>query len=118
MEDLVSVYSELRDFDSREDGLSLYVYKDKNHLMRDYVRDRLLYMKIDEPNYNEKYENTFKKYLEELRLLTNPFKDDELIILGIFSNDNNVIDINNSDVRLYHKDELDLLIEDIDILYG
>lgn len=118
MEKLVSIYNDVIDFDKNENKFTINVYNNKEHLIRDYIDSRLVDMKISEPNNNQKYENTFNKYLQELKSLTDSFKDDEVIFLGVFGYKNDNFDINNNDVRLYGLQDLDLLKEDIDNFYN
>ena len=117
MEELVSMYDEVLNHDSRDDGVRVFIYKNKNDLVKKYVENNLMKLKVSEPITGEKYDDTFKKYLDEINSLIKPFKEDELIVVGVFGKYVDDIDIGNVDVRVYHVDELDLLIEDVDSLY-
>lgn len=117
MEQLVSRYKEIIDFDSNEQKLNVHVYENKYKFIDDYIRNNLMYLKISEPMSGEKYEQTFKKYLEELKSLTDSYRDDELVIVGVYGYNSNCIDTNTNDVNLYHMDEIDLLFEDMKDLY-
>lgn len=117
MDKLVSMYDEVLNHDSKDDGVRVFIYKDKDDLTKKYARDNLMRLKISEPITGEKYDDTFKKYLDEINSLIKPFKDDELIVVGVFGKYVESIDIGNTDVRVYHADELDLLIEDVNSLY-
>lgn len=117
MDNLVSMYNEVLNHDSKDNGVRVFIYKDKDDLTKKYVRENLMRLKIDEPITGEKYDDTFKKYLNEINSLIKPFKDDELIVVGVFGEYVESIDIGNTDVRVYHADELDLLIEDVNLLY-
>lgn len=117
MEELVSMYDEVLNHDSRDDGVRVYMYKNKNDLVKKYVENNLMKLKISEPITGEKYDNTFKKYLDEINSLLKPFKENEVIVVGVFGKYVDDIDIGNVDVRVYHADELDLLIEDVNLLY-
>ena len=117
MEELVSMYDEVLNHDSRDNGVRVYIYKNKNDLVKKYVENNLMKLKVSEPITGEKYDDTFKKYLYEINSLIKPFKEDELIVVGVFGKYVDDIDIGNVDVRVYHADELDLLIEDVDSLY-
>lgn len=118
MEELVSIYGEVLNHDKRDDGVRVYMYKNKNDLVKKYVENNLMKLKISEPITGEKYDDTFKKYLDEINSLIKPFKEDEVIVVGVFGKYVDDIDIGNVDVRVYHADELDLLIEDVYSLYG
>lgn len=117
MEELVSMYDEVLNHDSRDDGVRVYIYKNKNDLVKKYVENNLMKLKVSEPITGEKYDDTFKKYLDEINSLIKPFKEDEVIVVGVFGKYVDDIDIGNVDVRVYHVDELDLLIEDVNSLY-
>lgn len=117
MEELVSMYDEVLNHDSRDDGVRVFIYKNKNDLVKKYVENNLMKLKVSEPITGEKYDNTFKKYLDEINSLIKPFKEDGLIVVGVFGKYVDDIDIGNVDVRVYHADELDLLIEDVNSLY-
>lgn len=117
MEELVSMYDEVLNHDSRDDGVRVYIYKNKNDLVKKYVENNLMKLKVSEPITGEKYDDTFKKYLDEINSLIKPFKEDELIVVSVFGKYVDDIDIGNVDVRVYHADELDLLIEDVNSLY-
>ena len=117
MEELVSMYDEVLNHDSRDDGVRVFIYKNKNDLVKKYVENNLMKLKISEPITGEKYDDTFKEYLDEINSLIKPFKEDEVIVVGVFGKYVDDIDIGNVDVRVYHADELDLLIEDVDSLY-
>lgn len=117
MEELVSMYDEVLNHDSRDDGVRVFIYKNKNDLVKKYAENNLMKLKISEPITGEKYDYTFKEYLDEINSLIKPFKSDEVIVVGVFGKYVDDIDIGNSDVRVYHADELDLLIEDVDSLY-
>lgn len=117
MEELVSMYDEVLNHDSRDDGVRVFIYKNKNDLVKKYVENNLMKLKVSEPITGEKYDDTFKKYLDEINSLIKPFKEDELIVVGVFGKYVDDIDIGNVDVRVYHADELDLLIEDVNSLY-
>lgn len=118
MEELVSMYDEVLNHDSRDDGVRVFIYKNKNDLVKKYVENNLMKLKVSEPITGEKYDDTFKKYLGEINSLIKPFKEDEIIVVGVFGKYVDDIDIGNVDVRVYHADELDLLIEDANSLYG
>lgn len=118
MDKLVSMYDEVLNHDSKDDGVRVFIYKDKDDLTKKYARDNLMKLKISEPITGEKYDDTFKKYLDEINSLIKPFRDDELIVVGVFGKYVENIDIGNADVRVYHADELDLLVEDVKALYG
>lgn len=118
MDKLVSMYDEVLNHDSKDDGVRVFIYKDKDDLTKKYARDNLMRLKISEPITGEKYDDTFKKYLDEINSLIKPFRDDELIVVGVFGKYVENIDIGNTDVRVYHADELDLLVEDVKVLYG
>lgn len=117
MEELVNIYDEVLNHDNRDDGVRVYMYKNKNDLVKKYVENNLMKLKISEPITGEKYDDTFKKYLDEINSLIKPFKEDEVIVVGVFGKYVDDIDIGNVDVRVYHADELDLLIEDVYSLY-
>ena len=117
MEELVSMYDEVLNHDSRDDGVRVYMYKNKNDLVKKYVENNLMKLKVSEPITGEKYDNTFKEYLDEINSLIKPFKEDEVIVVGVFGKYVDDIDVGNVDVRVYHADELDLLIEDVNSLY-
>lgn len=117
MEELVNIYDEVLNHDNRDDGVRVYIYKNKNDLVKKYVENNLMKLKISEPITGEKYDDTFKKYLDEINSLIKPFKEDEVIVVGVFGKYVDDIDIGNVDVRVYHADELDLLIEDVYSLY-
>lgn len=117
MEELVSMYDEVLNHDSRDDGVRVFIYKNKNDLIKKYVENNLMKLKVSEPITGEKYDDTFKEYLDEINSLIKPFKEDEVIVVGVFGKYVDDIDIGNVDVRVYHVDELDLLIEDVDSLY-
>lgn len=117
MEELVSMYDEVLNHDSRDDGVRVFIYKNKDDLVKKYVENNLMKLKVSEPITGEKYDDTFKKYLDEINSLIKPFKEDELIVVGVFGKYVDDIDIGNVDVRVYHADELDLLIEDVNSLY-
>lgn len=117
MEELVNMYDEVLNHDSRDDGVRVFIYKNKNDLVKKYVENNLMKLKISEPITGEKYDDTFKEYLDEINSLIKPFKEDEVIVVGVFGKYVDDIDIGNVDVRVYHADELDLLIEDVDSLY-
>ena len=117
MEELVSMYDEVLNHDSRDDGVRVFIYKNKNDLVKKYVENNLMKLKVSEPITGEKYDDTFKKYLDEINSLIKPFKEDEVIVVGVFGKYVDDIDIGNVDVRVYHADELDLLIEDVNSLY-
>lgn len=117
MEELVSMYDEVLNHDSRDDGVRVFIYKNKNDLVKKYVENNLMKLKVSEPITGEKYDDTFKEYLDEINSLIKPFKEDEVIVIGVFGKYVDDIDIGNVDVRVYHADELDLLIEDVDSLY-
>lgn len=117
MEDLVSVYKDKLDFDSNSKDIRVFIFKNKDDLINKYVDRNLIKMKIDEPNNNQKYDDKFKSYLEELKLLLNPFSKDEVIVVGVFGKNIENIDINNNDVRLYRIEEFSLLIEDVNHFY-
>ena len=117
MEELVSMYDEVLNHDSRDDGVRVFIYKNKNDLVKKYVENNLMKLNVSEPITGEKYDDTFKKYLDEINSLIKPFKEDELIVVGVFGKYVDDIDIGNVDVRVYHADELDLLIEDVNSLY-
>lgn len=117
MEELVSMYDEVLNHDSRDDGVRVFIYKNKNDLVKKYVENNLMKLKVSEPITGEKYDDTFKEYLDEINSLIKPFKEDEVIVVGVFGKYVDDIDIGNVDVRVYHADELDLLIEDVDSLY-
>ena len=118
MEELVSMYDEVLNHDSRDDGVRVFIYKNKNDLVKKYVENNLMKLKVSEPITGEKYDDTFKKYLDEINSLIKPFKEDEVIVVGVFGKYVDSIDIGNVDVRVYHVDELDLLIEDVNSLYA
>lgn len=118
MEELVNIYDEVLNHDNRDDGVRVYMYKNKDDLVKKYVENNLMKLKISEPITGEKYDDTFKKYLDEINSLIKPFKEDEVIVVGVFGKYVDDIDIGNVDVRVYHADELDLLIEDVYSLYG
>ena len=117
MEELVNIYDEVLNHDNKDDGVRVYMYKNKNDLVKKYVENNLMKLKISEPITGEKYDDTFKKYLDEINSLIKPFKEDEVIVVGVFGKYVDDIDIGNVDVRVYHADELDLLIEDVYSLY-
>ena len=117
MEELVNMYDEVLNHDSRDDGVRVFIYKNKNDLVKKYVENNLMKLKISEPITGEKYDDTFKEYLDEINSLIKPFKEDEVIVVGVFGKYVDDIDIGKVDVRVYHADELDLLIEDVDSLY-
>lgn len=117
MEELVSMYDEVLNHDSRDDGVRVFIYKNKNDLVKKYVENNLMKLKVSEPITGEKYDDTFREYLDEINSLIKPFKEDEVIVIGVFGKYVDDIDIGNVDVRVYHADELDLLIEDVDSLY-
>lgn len=117
MEELVNMYDEVLNHDSRDDSVRVFIYKNKNDLVKKYVENNLMKLKISEPITGEKYDDTFKEYLDEINSLIKPFKEDEVIVVGVFGKYVDDIDIGNVDVRVYHADELDLLIEDVDSLY-
>lgn len=117
MEELVSMYDEVLNHDSRDDGVRVFIYKNKNDLVKKYVENNLMKLKVSEPITGEKYDDTFREYLDEINSLIKPFKEDEVIVIGVFGKYVDDIDIGNVDVRVYHADELDLLIEDVDLLY-
>lgn len=117
MEELVNMYDEVLNHDSRDDGVRVFIYKNKNDLVKKYVENNLMKLKISEPITGEKYDDTFREYLDEINSLIKPFKEDEVIVIGVFGKYVDDIDIGNVDVRVYHADELDLLIEDVDSLY-
>ena len=117
MEELVSMYDEVLNHDSRDDGVRVFIYKNKNDLVKKYVENNLMKLKVSEPITGEKYDDTFKEYLDEINSLIKPFKEDEVIVVGVFGKYVDDIDIGNVDVRVYHVDELDLLIEDVNSLY-
>ena len=117
MEELVSMYDEVLNHDSRDDGVRVFIYKNKNDLVKKYVENNLMKLKVSEPITGEKYDDTFKKYLDEINSLIKPFKEDEVMVVGVFGKYVDDIDIGNVDVRVYHADELDLLIEDVNSLY-
>lgn len=117
MEELVSMYDEVLNHDNRDDGVRVFIYKNKNDLVKKYVENNLMKLKVSEPITGEKYDDTFKEYLDEINSLIKPFKEDEVIVVGVFGKYVDDIDIGNVDVRVYHVDELDLLIEDVNSLY-
>lgn len=117
MEELVNMYDEVLNHDSRDDGVRVFIYKNKNDLVKKYVENNLMKLKVSEPITGEKYDDTFREYLDEINSLIKPFKEDEVIVIGVFGKYVDDIDIGNVDVRVYHADELDLLIEDVDSLY-
>ena len=117
MEELVSMYDEVLNHDSRDDGVRVFIYKNKNDLVKKYVENNLMKLKVSEPITGEKYDDTFKEYLDEINSLIKPFKEDEVVVVGVFGKYVDDIDIGNVDVRVYHADELDLLIEDVNSLY-
>jgi hypothetical protein len=117
MEELVSMYDEVLNHDSRDDGVRVFIYKNKNDLVKKYAENNLMKLKVSEPITGEKYDDTFKEYLDEINSLIKPFKEDEVIVVGVFGKYVDDIDIGNVDVRVYHADELDLLIEDVNSLY-
>lgn len=117
MEELVNMYDEVLNHDSRDDGVRVFIYKNKNDLVKKYVENNLMKLKISEPITGEKYDDTFREYLDEINSLIKPFKEDEVIVIGVFGKYVDDIDIGKVDVRVYHADELDLLIEDVDSLY-
>lgn len=117
MEELVNMYDEVLNHDSRDDGIRVFIYKNKNDLVKKYVENNLMKLKVSEPITGEKYDDTFREYLDEINSLIKPFKEDEVIVIGVFGKYVDDIDIGNVDVRVYHADELDLLIEDVDSLY-
>lgn len=117
MEELVNMYDEVLNHDSRDDGVRVFIYKNKNDLVKKYVENNLMKLKVSEPITGEKYDDTFREYLDEINSLIKPFKEDEVIVIGVFGKYVDDIDIGKVDVRVYHADELDLLIEDVDSLY-
>ena len=117
MEELVNMYDEVLNHDSRDDSVRVFIYKNKNDLVKKYVENNLMKLKVSEPITGEKYDDTFREYLDEINSLIKPFKEDEVIVIGVFGKYVDDIDIGNVDVRVYHADELDLLIEDVDSLY-
>lgn len=118
IEELVEVYNEVLNHDNKGNGVRVFIYKNKDDLVKKYVEDNLMKLKVSEPVTGKKYDDTFKKYLDEVNSLIKPFKDDELIVVGVFGKYVDKIDIGNVDVRVYHFDELDLLIEDVNEIYG
>ena len=117
MEELVNMYDEVLNHDSRDDGVRVFIYKNENDLVKKYVENNLMKLKVSEPITGEKYDDTFKEYLDEINSLIKPFKEDEVIVVGVFGKYVDDIDIGKVDVRVYHADELDLLIEDVYSLY-
>jgi len=113
MEDLVNMYQEVLNFDNKNKDLRVYVFSNKDDLIKKYVENNLMSMKIDEPITGEKYDIKFKKYLEEVKLLCNTFSNTEIIIIGVYGLYVDSIDINSNDVRLYHLHEIELLSDDI-----
>lgn len=118
IEELVSMYKEVLDFDNKSDDLRIYVFANKDDLVRKYIEKNLLGMKIKEPITGEKYDDTFKEYLEEIRILCNSFEPREIIIIGVYGKYVDSIDIHNNDVRLYHLNEISLLSDDIKQYYN
>src|SRR5690606_5854970 len=117
IEELVAVYQEVLNFDKKTDDLRVYVFKDKHDLMKKYVEENLLQMKLKEPITGEKYDNKFKEFLEEIRVLSNTFSNDEIIIIGVYGKYVDSINIHDNDIRLYHISEISLLADDIKEYY-
>lgn len=117
MEELVSMYNEVLNHDKVDDDIRVFVFKDTDDLIKKYVEANLMEMKVSEPISGEKYEDTFNKYLQDINSLIKPFEDNEIIVVGVFGKYVDRIDIGNVDVRVYHVDEIDLLVEDIQDSY-
>lgn len=117
MDELVEMYNEVLNFDNNDECIKIYVYKNKEDLIKKYVEKNILKMKIDEPITNESYDEKFKGYLKELRMLLKTFNDKEVIIVGVFGFDYEFIDVERDCINLYNLSELDLLIEDISNFY-
>lgn len=117
IEELVAVYQEVLNFDKKTDDLRIYIFKDKHDLMKKYVEENLLQMKLKEPITGEKYDNKFKEFLEEIRVLSNTFSNDEIIIIGVYGKYVDSINIHDNDIRLYHISEISLLADDIKEYY-
>lgn len=117
IEELVAVYQEVLNFDKKTDDLRVYIFKDKHDLMKKYVEENLLQMKLKEPITGEKYDNKFKEFLEEIRVLSNTFSNDEIIIIGVYGKYVDSINIHDNDIRLYHISEISLLADDIKEYY-
>lgn len=118
MEDLVSVYNEVLDHDNKDNSIRLFVFKDKHDFVKKFTEENLMQMKISEPNHGEKYEDTFKKFLDNINMVIEPFGDNEVIIVGVFGKHVGKIDIGNADVRVYNIREISFLIDDIEKMYG
>lgn len=118
MEELVSIYNEVLDHDNKDDGVRLFVFKDKHDFVKKYVEENLMTMKINEPNHGEKYEDTFKDFLNNINMVIEPFGDNEIIIVGVFGKYVDKIDIGNADVRVYNLGDISFLIDDIEKTYG
>lgn len=118
IEELVSTYTEALTFDKQMDDLRVYVYKDKKDLISKYINMYKLRMKVNEPKHGEKYEEKFDRFLKELNMLCTSFKENDIIIVGVYGEGADKIDIGVNDVRLYHVDELEFLQEDIRSYYN
>lgn len=117
MEELVSIYNDVLDHDSKSNSVRLFVYKNKEDFVKKYVEENLMRMKVSEPNHTEKYENTFKKYLDNINMIISPFGEDEIIIVGVFGDYVDKIDIGKSDVRVYSIKDISFLIDDMEDSY-
>lgn len=118
MEKLVSVYKRVMEHDNKSDGVRLFVFKNKNDFMKKYVEDNLIKMKIKEPIHGEKYEDTFDVFLNNINMVIEPFGEEEVIIVGVFGEYVDSIDIGNADVRVYNLGDISFLIDDIERAYG
>lgn len=118
MEELVSIYNEVLNHDNKEDGVRLFVFKNKQDFTKKFVEENLMKMKINEPNHGESYDDTFKNFLNNINMVIEPFGDNEIIIVGVFGKNIDKIDIGNSDVRVYNIKDISFLIDDIENIYN
>ena len=79
-------------------GVRVFIYKNKNDLVKKYVENNLMKLKVSEPITGEKYDDTFKEYLDEINSLIKPFKEDEVIVVGVFGKYVDDIDIGNVEI--------------------
>ena len=117
MEELVSIFNSKFDVFIPKKDFKLYVYKNKADLVSKYVDRNLIKMKMDEPLRSEKYDDTFKFYLEEINMLSQTFNDTEPILVGVFGYRTDWIRIGENDVKLYHVEDINLVVEDMNEFY-
>lgn len=117
IEELVSVYNKVTAHDNKENSLNVMVYRNKDDFVKKYVEKNLLNMKIDEPIHGERYDDTFKDYMDKINMILSAYDEDELIIVGVFDKYPENWSIGESDIRVYDIDNIDFLMEDVSEYY-